>query len=315
MTQSLFSCKGVNTLLKKILYIFWSKKGWGLAGFCVVVILWHWAGSSSFRVDSIKPGRDFPIRMIKADSTEDLLRLREIVQGRFTFLYEGSDSYVFQSEDGQHVIKFFKIRRFTPKYWLNYIPIPWLDAKRLNKIAARQKLRSETFGSLQLAFEKFRYQTGLVFLHLFKTEYLHMKIKVVDDGGKEHTVLLDKVPFVVQKKAVMLSDHISFLLQEGKSMEAVQALYRVLSLIKEGCRRGLGECSAEVGSAYGFIGDRPVYVSIDRLVQDPSFSSSRSMLKEVFRISRALELWIEGFCPPLLSFFQEESQDLSLLLE
>ncbi len=273
------------------------------------------SSNTSFDIDKIRPSSNFSFQSAKADSQAEIEKLRLIVAQPFTFLAEGSDSYVFVSQDQRHVIKFFKMRRMTPKYWLNYIPIPWLDTKRLSKISERERARLETFGSLKTAYEQFRYQTGLVFLHLFKTKYLKMKISVVDADGVEHRVPLDKVPFVIQKKTVMLSDYIKTLVSEGHESEAIQSLCKVLVLVKDRCQHGFADYSERVEEEYGFIEGRPIHVSGGCILADETYKSARSTLREVFRVSRSIEAWLQNSNPSLVVGFQDEVEDLLSFLE
>lgn len=273
------------------------------------------SSDTAFDIDKIRPSSNFSFQPAKVDSQAEIDKLRLIVSQPFTYLAEGNDSYVFVSQDQRHVIKFFKMRRMTPKYWLNYIPIPWLDTKRLSKISERERARLETFGSLKTAYEQFRYQTGLVFLHLFRTEYLKMKVCVIDSDGLEHRVPLDKVPFVIQKKTIMLPDYIKRLVSEGNESEAVQSLCKVLALVKDRCQHGFADYSERVEEEYGFIEGRPIHVGGGCILMDDTYKSARSTLREVFRVSKSIEAWLQNSNPSLLAGFQDEVEDLLSFLE
>ena len=272
------------------------------------------SSDTSFDIDKIRPTSNFSLQPSKTDSDAEIERLRVIISQPFSYLAEGNDSYVFVSQDQRYVIKFFKMRRMTPKYWLNYIPIPCLDTKRLSKISERERARLETFGSLKTAYEKFRYQTALVFLHLFKTEYLKMKVCVIDADGLAHRVPLDKVPFVIQKKTTMLPDYIKMLVSQGKESEAVQSLCKVLALVKDQCQNGLADYGERVEEEYGFIEGRPIHVG-GGCVLDETYKSARSTLREVFRVSKSIEAWLQHSNPSLMPSFQDEVEDLLSFLE
>ena len=273
------------------------------------------SSDTSFDIEKIRPSSNFSFQPSKIDSQAEIEKLRLIVSHPFSYLAEGNDSYVFVSQDQRYVIKFFKMRRMTPKYWLNYIPIPWLDNKRLNKISERERARLETFGSLKTAYEQFRYQTGLVFLHLFRTEYLKMKVRVIDEDGLEHRVPLDKVPFVIQRKTTMLPDHIKALLSQGSESEAIQALCKVLALVKDRCQHGFADYSERVEEEYGFIEGRAIHVGGRCILKDETFKSTKSTLREVFRVSKSIESWLQNSNPSLVEGFQEEVEDLLSFLE
>ena len=191
-----------------------------------------------FHLDVIRPSTDFSFQMVSNIPEGELTHLRALFSQPFRFLNEGEQFFVFTSQDEEYVLKFFKIKRFTPKYWLNAIPLPWLDSLRIKKISERERLRQETFGSFKIAFEEFRLQTGLLFLHLFRTEFLQLSVEVADQKGKKHVIQLDAVPFVLQKKTTMFVDHLEQLLAQKKDKEAISSLRLVLDLVKERSQRG-----------------------------------------------------------------------------
>jgi hypothetical protein len=282
--------------------------------FCAFFAFYFW-GSSSFSLQKIHPSKGFFFQSAKGASEKELEELQGVFAQSFSFLNEGGEFYVFVSQDQKYVIKFFKVRRLTPKYWLNYIPIPWLDKKRISKVDERERIRLETFQGLKLAFEKFRYQSGLVFLHLFRTDYLKIKIKVIDAQGKSHKISLDSVPFVLQKRVTMLPDYISMLIKEDREDDAVRALCQILDLVKESCLCGFVDDSETVECDYGFIEERAVRVGGGRLLREEPGSSFRSVLREVFRASKAIEAWLVRNHPSLVPKFQDEVQDLLSFLE
>ncbi len=296
-----------------------STRFWCLVFLLVVFLLgiaYFFNKSSSFDIDKIRPVRDFSFQTTTTDSQEEIKKFSQIVSQPFSYLTEEEDRYVFVSKDQKYVIIFFNIRKITPKYWLNYIPIPFLDKRRLSKIADRERNRQEIFSNLKNAFTYFRYQTGLVFLHLFRTEYLQAKIKVIDRDGKKHKIPLDLVPFAIQKKAFLLDEYIADLLAKGQKEKAVQSLCHVLTLVKDECRQGFSGENKAVESSFGFIEEgRPIRVDVHTLREDPSFKTPKNTLREVFLVSQAIESWLKSSHPSIAEEFEDEVQDLLSFLE
>ena len=280
----------------------------------LLVGLFFWGKEDKFSLDKIRPKTHFSLQFSQPNSLKELHEIRDIVSQPYLYLTESKDTYSFVSKDEKYIVKFFKTRRMTPKYWLNYIPLPWLDGKRLLKISERERIRDELFKSLKVSFELYRYQTGLVFLHLFRTNYLRIKMCVKDQNGVSHYVPLDEIPFVVQRKMTMLFDYINRLIKKGKEEKAVHSLCHILGLVKEGCTHGFIDLSDQIGDKYGFIGGRPVHVE-GSFIFDESYKNSFMTLKEVFRVSRILERWVEENQPALFKRFQTEVQEILTVLE
>ena len=233
---------------------------------------------------------------------------QHILSQKFTYLSSGAQCYAFISEDQKYVIKFFRIKYLTPKYWLSYIPIPWLDRLRFEKIDMRERRRKETYDSFRLVMEDFKEETALLFTHFSKTHYPHDKVILVDKLGVKHIVSLNKVPFVLQKKAEMIYPYVSTLIREGKRELALESLINVLLLIKERSLKGYVDKDGGVSSNYGFIDGRPVEIDLGRVVRDDSIKDPVNYLQEILRVSKKIESWLQLSYPELTEEFQERVQ-------
>ena len=243
-------------------------------------------------------------------SEGDLQNITGILSQEFQYLGSGAQCYAFISSDNEYVIKFFKMRHLTPKYWLSYIPIPWLEKYRFEKIDHRERKRQETFDSFKIAFEELKEQTGLVYIHLQKTRFYPGRITVVDKTGKKHIFSLKGVPFILQKKATMIYSHITELMNKGDTAGSLDALSSVLYLVKQRCEKGFADRDGGVSANYGFIDGHPVHIDIGRIVRDESIKDPSNYLMEVIRVSKKIDFWLQRAYPQLCPLFQEEVQKI-----
>lgn len=281
---------------------------------CLVGLL-CFKSSLPFRVDEIRPVRDFSFQAAQTVPQEELEKLRAIFSHPFTYVRESDQCYLFISQNKEYLLKFFKMRKLTPKYWLNYIPFPWLEQERLNKIGHRERARQELFGNFKIAFEDFRHQTTLVFIHFFSTNWLKSKVCLIDQEGLDHTVLLDTVPFVLQRRPTLLCEYVDDLVRQDKTKEAVSSLLLILDIVQDRCERGFRDQDGDLESDYGFIGNRAVFTEVAKMVYDESLKTRLATLREVFKISRKISDWLEKYYPSLIEDFQKEAQDLISQLE
>src|ERR1700733_951950 len=84
------------------------------------------------------------------------MQIKEILGSRFKFLGEGAQAFAFESQDGKYVLKFFKMRRFSPST-TDYL-CPHVVRRRLKNLRW-------VFNGYKIAYENFRQDTGLVFIH------------------------------------------------------------------------------------------------------------------------------------------------------
>lgn len=103
--------------------------------FCVVFLIAYGAGrlyyrvTAGFTVGNITYALPYDSRWdIRDLNLAESKHLDYILSQNFKYLGKGCQSYVFASEDGQYVLKFFKFQRFRQREWLNHFTfIPGME--------------------------------------------------------------------------------------------------------------------------------------------------------------------------------------------
>lgn len=178
--------------------------------------------------------------------------LQKLFEGPYTYLGSGNHTYAFESPDGKVVIKFFKQKHMNGQ-------------KSFISLKTKQKRiieRDESFSSYKLAFEKLREETALLYLHLNPTDFLHRTLVLIDQNGKEQTVNLDKMEFLVQKKATLSLDHLEKLFSENSYDEALFALRSLLHLVAKRNQMGIYDKDLQFYKNFGFIENHAVEIDI-----------------------------------------------------
>ena len=187
----------------------------------------------------------------------------------YTYLAKGCQAYVFQSQDGQYVIKFFKYQRFRLKPWEEVLPSwPFIESYRQEKRLHKQQKLERFLLSWVVAFNELKRETGLIYVHLNKSTDVKKKLSIIDKIGISHLIDLDEVQFCVQRKAEMLSDVLQRLKGEGRQAEADRLLSRVMGLLISGYARGYTDNDPALMQNTGVVDGRPIYVDIGQLVHD-----------------------------------------------
>ncbi len=197
-----------------------------------------------------------PAWTIPASPLEQQQELKAIFASPFKFLGEGAQAYAFESSDGKYVLKFFKMRRFTPSLADHLCP---------HVVRRRLKNLNWVFNGYKIAYENFRKDTGLVFIHLAKTHDLQQMATIIDQQGQEHTIDLDQTEFVLQEKAELLFERLAKLYQKGDGQQAEQSIAAILELVKRRIDKGYADRDKGVSNNYGFVGDRAIQLDIGRL--------------------------------------------------
>ena len=132
-------------------------------------------------------------------SNKELDSIRSILDQPYHYLGKGVQCFAFVSADDKYVLKFFRMRRVLPSPWL--IKMPVNESYKKEKISRKFEEFMRDFMSYKIAYELLKEDTGLVYIHLNKTNLLHQKITLFDKIRIKHTIDMDNMEFILQKKA------------------------------------------------------------------------------------------------------------------
>ena len=224
-------------------------------------------------------------------SMDERARLDAIFSQKFTFLGEGAQAFALQSEDKKFVLKLFQMRRFTPS---------WSDHLCPHVVRRRERNLQWVFNGYKIGYDSFRADTGLVWIHLAKTNDLHKTVTLVDGAGNEHLLDLDTTECVLQEKAELLFDKLKRLYREGRVKEAQQAALSVLQLVERRTREGYADRDKAVSDNYGFVGDRPIHLDLGRLYKGTREGQLDHVKRRINRwATEETSLGEQQFCPSL----------------
>ncbi|WP_158307214.1 hypothetical protein [Simkania negevensis] len=226
----------------------------------------------------------------------------------FHYLNSGSQSYVFLSEDGETILKLFKFQHMRIPPWLEFLPLPnSLSHKRDKKRLQKRKTLESALSSYQIAFEKLREETGILY---FSTHF-GKKITIYDKIGKKHIVDLRHTAFVLQKRATLVYDTIDTWMGHGQREIAEQGLRDLLQLALARCQKGIFDKDPDFSTNFGFVKNRPVQIDVGRLTLDEEEKKPEIYQNEMIRITRDFQKWIALNHTELLPIFDEEIERIT----
>ncbi len=205
-------------------------------------------------------------------------QLEEIFNQKFHFLSAGYQAYAFMSEDEKTIIKFFRMKRLTHS-WLDPLFHP-------DKVKTHKKNLYLLFDAYKLAYDKMGEDAGLVYIHLNQTDFIHKKLSITDQSGKEHLIDLDKVHFALQEKAEPLFIYLLKFVEQKDKEGLQKAMDALLTLIQRRQTQGIGDEDRGIAENYGFIGERPIQFDIGRIYKG-KFEG------EYEEILRRLHWWVQ----------------------
>lgn len=242
-------------------------------------------------------------------SKEEWETVDSLLSQPYHFLESGGECYVFESEDRKAVLKFFKHHHMRSESILDRIWIPPLfDLFRVHFRDGQKEKLNKFFTSCLLADTHFREGTGLLYLHLNKTEHLGKKLHLFDPIGVLHTLNLDQVEFALQKKAQMAYPTLSALAQAGELEGAKKRLSSLLDLIEKRCQAGIADHDARKRN-FGFVGQQAIELDLGSFSKNPTLAKPEALKKTLLLETVKLRRWLKKYHPELTPFFDESMKE------
>jgi len=197
------------------------------------------------------------------------------LEQRFFYLAKGGQSYVFASEDGRYVLKFFRASKLH-----NLELFARVSSSAGPKIEREKKRLDKIYRSYQIANEQLQEETGLIGIHLSPSSLATRKLKIIDKLGIEHTIGARCTPFVLQKRGILLKEKLTQLAKEGKIETAKHAINQTFALVKRCKDLGIRDQDPNLAKNFGFVGDMAIELD------GGSFSASGAFAIEKLRQSK-----------------------------
>jgi hypothetical protein len=232
--------------------------------------------------------------------------LKTVLNQPFTYLNSGGQCYAFLSEDQKFVVKFFKhhLRRLP---WVTaHLPLPAkYAALREKQRTKRLRKLQRDFTSYKLAYEELKEESGLLYVHLNKTENLGLSLMIIDKLGIQHRLKLDQFEFVVQKRADLALDYLMSLIRDNKMEEAKCALNSMVDLMVNRCKKGIYDEDPRLHRNLGFSESKAMLIDVGRLRRDQTRISPEIYMRDLKKMTDRLNQWLLQESPELALHLQK----------
>lgn len=242
----------------------------------------------------------WPVVEMSSLSTDDRILLKKVVTQQFNYLDRGKQSFVFESQDNQYVLKFFD------KRCLNSGEFPFIF--NIKKKRCTKKIE-QLFEGYQVAHVYDVGNTGLLFLQLTPDSSYTLKVDLIDRFGIKHLIDLSEVPFVVQVKATPLRKLIGKLLDKGEVEEVKKRLMQMAGMYIDEYRRGVVDLDHNFMYNTGFVGEHPIRIDLGRLKLDEEIKDPKNYKHDLNKVFiQRLGKWLERHYPKYKNEIMEYMQ-------
>jgi hypothetical protein len=226
--------------------------------------------------------------------------VKNLLNQPYTYLSKGVQSFVFASEDGQYVIKFFRHDHLALPFWSKFLP------RKDPKLAKKNRKLGKDFLSYKIAYEILKKETGLVFLHLNKTKNFNQTLDLVDKLKIHHPINLDNYEFLIQKRASLLYTALDQMIEENRVEDAKATLTKLVQLLAYRAQQGVSDKDPDLNTNFGVIGIDPIQIDVGRFRKGPV----RLDKNEIIRITDHLHQHLMVKCPELDLHLKTQIQKL-----
>ncbi|MCB1071680.1 MAG: hypothetical protein KDK96_01110 [Chlamydiia bacterium] len=227
-------------------------------------------------------------------SEETLLK---ILDQPYIYLGSGNHTYAFESFDGKFVIKFFKQKHMR-------IQTPFLSQAKIEK---RKNEREESFNSYIIAYTHLKEETGLLFLHLNKTNHLGISLKLIDQHGTSTEINLDEMEFLIQKRASLAFDYLGTLIEHGAYGDALIGIRSLLNVVAKRNQMGIYDKDLQFFKNFGFINGQAVEIDIGEYKIGVDVPNT---YEELLRLSYQISEFVGEKAPALVSVVESEMNEI-----
>ncbi len=227
----------------------------------------------------------------------------------YTYLSHGRQSFVFESADGQSVIKFFNQNYFQQRWYHIFFLSPHMREKLHKKLALRQMFYQESY---PLAAKEFPEDTGILYLH-FHTSSSLPPIHLIDPSGRPLTLDLNQSAFIIQKKANPYLAH----LQKVSAQEGFSGLVREIDLWLAFCskriEKNILDYDHDIWNNVGSLNGKILFIDPGKFHQSPAPLDADALQLEWWKATHRLYKWLLTNNPEAARYLISKTHTLCVL--
>lgn len=249
-------------------------------------------------------------------------RVKELLKQPYYLMGSGSECFAFFSADGSTVIKFFKLDVMRPVYikrtlfsndyskyadsCVKYRPTGLLWNVWLKRLWGMRAYRIQrSFGSVQIAYDALKEETGLLYMHLHEAEEFEHPLILYDGSHIAHQIDLNTTRFVLQKRATPLPQYLNSLTSDQQAQESIDAL---LHLIATRCARTIHDRDLEPRN-FGYVEGRAIEIDTGSFSRQ---GDPQDMRAEFLEAALKLKTPFQERFPHLSSYFDTQMEQCAL---
>ncbi len=255
--------------------------------------------TDGFRLDKIRTEL-----IEKSDQNISDKVILSVIDQKFHYLSKGSQTYVFESEDQNYVLKFIRYKRYEMPFWVEYLDF-FKKGKELKrkKLSHKDRLLTNSLLSYQFAKDYLKDETGVLYVHLNKSKDLPIKTAFIDRLNRKYEINLNEYGFVLQKKAKTLESVLRGLVNKGDSEGIKEVLNSFLETITKISRKGFINADYNCVKNSGYLNGKVIEIDLGSFIPK-DLSDPLAYKSEMVKFTKYFIKWANKNYPEIIPYYE-----------
>lgn len=239
-------------------------------------------------------------------SDKELDLMKRISAEPYQYLKKGSQAYAFISYDDKYILKLYKCHHLQPADWLLSIPAPEILKPWRNRLVERRKYKLNlTVSSFAIARNLLKEECGILYAQVLPTKSYSLPAELIDSLGRVYEVDLADYGFAFQRKAKLIFPSLEEWISKGDIESAKKALSSLVGLMARRSSKGVQDSDPDLHKNAGLVGTTAIFIDIGSFHLNPAVKNTDEMKRDIDKISKRLESWLEKKSPELHEYLKE----------
>lgn len=243
-------------------------------------------------------------------SAQELQAINAKLDQPFTFLGCGGWCIAFLGQDQKTVLKFYRHSHLLLSSILRDFSFKKLLLKADPLPSGTTYFQEFNFKSCMLLLKEAKERSGLLYVHLNKTQGLHKPVILIDNIGVTHVIDLDKTEFVIQKRAELLLPYLEKLIKQNKTEEVKRSIDDLIDCLLTLYKRGARDYDTSLRNNFGFTEDGAVTLDLSSFGYDETIKKPTNYKKEIIIKTERLAHWLKKYHPDFFAYYDNRLNEL-----
>ncbi len=267
---------------------------------CLLAKSWHLI-TDGFRIDKINDNLKNNI-----ETSENFYEVDKIFDQKFKYLAKGCQTYVFESEDKNYVIKFIRYHRYSMPFWMDVFN--FFDIYKNKRLKYKTKLLNDSLNSYKVAHKYLKNETVVLYVHLNKTNHINKKLQIVDRLKNKYLIDLDTTGFLVQKKVKSFSEILNK--NKNNKEELIKLTNSFLQTTKSIYLKGYNNDDYNCIKNAGVVDEKVIHSDTGSFLEK-NLKEKQAFENEFMHFVIHFKKWANKNAPFLISYVDEEIKKMS----